>query len=94
MINIAELATVARSQEGSIVSRFEAEVLSVIANTLRQAGAAAQWERQGIGPQELAMHLIDTSSGIKSATENSSDYRQPMALAIRIIVAGAKGTET
>lgn len=89
-INIAELATVAPSQEGSIVSRFEAEVLSVIANTLRQAGAAAQWERQGIGAQELAMHLIDTSSGIKSATEHLSDYRQRMALAIRIIVKGTK----
>ena len=73
-INIAELLVVARSQEESIVSRFEADVLSVIADTLTQAGTAARWERHGIGAQELAMHLLDTSAGVKSATGNLSDY--------------------
>ena len=42
-------------------------------NTLTQAGTAARWERHGIGAQELAMHLLDTSVGIKSATGNLSD---------------------
>jgi hypothetical protein len=37
-------------------------VLSVIADTLTQAGTAARWERYGIGAQELAMHLLDTSA--------------------------------
>jgi hypothetical protein len=90
-INIAELLVVARSQEESIVSRFEADVLSVIADTLTQAGTAARWERHGIGAQELAMHLLDTSAGVKSATGNLSDYKRRMALAIRIIVLGANG---
>ena len=93
-INIAELLVVARSQEESIVSRFEADVLSVIADTLTQAGTAARWERHGIGAQELAMHLLDTSAGVKSATGNLSDYKRRMALAIRIIVMGANGVET
>jgi AcrR family transcriptional regulator len=92
-INIAELLVVARSQEESIVSRFEADVLSVIADTLTQAGTAARWERHGIGAQELAMHLLDTSAGVKSATGNLSDYKRRMALAIRIIVMGANGGE-
>jgi AcrR family transcriptional regulator len=92
-INIAELLVVARSQEESIVSRFEADVLSVIADTLTQAGTAARWERHGIGAQELAMHLLDTSAGVKSATGNLSDYKRRMALAIRIIVMGANGVE-
>jgi AcrR family transcriptional regulator len=35
-INMAELLVVARSQEESIVSRFEADVLSVIADTRRR----------------------------------------------------------
>jgi hypothetical protein len=35
----AELLVVARSQEESIVSRFEADVLTVIADTLTQASA-------------------------------------------------------
>ena len=93
-INIAELAAVARSQEGTIVSRFEADVLSVIADTLTRGGIAAQWERHGIGAQELAKHLIDTSTGIESATEDPFDYRRRMALAIRIIVASANGAKT
>ena len=93
-INIAELQAVARSQEGTIVSRFETDVLSVIADILTRASTAAQWERHGIGAQELAKHLIDTSTGVKSATEDASDYRRRMALAIRIIVAGANGAET
>jgi len=92
-INIAELLVVARSQEESIVSRFEADVLSVIADTLTQAGTAARWERHGIGAQELAMHLLDTSAGAKSATGNLSDYKRRMALSIRIIVMGANGGE-
>jgi hypothetical protein len=73
---------VARSQEESIVSRFEADVVSVLADTLTQAGTAARWERDGIGAQELAMHLLDTSAGVKSATGNLSDYKRRMALAI------------
>ena len=93
-IIIAELLVVARSQEQSIVSRFKADVRSVIADTLTQAGTAARWERHGIGVQGLAMHLLDTSAGVKSATGNLSDYKRRMALAIRIIVRGANGVET
>jgi hypothetical protein len=62
-------------------------------NTLTQAGTAARWERHGIGAQELAMHLLDTSAGVKSATGNLSDYKRRMALAIRIIMMGANGVE-
>jgi hypothetical protein len=91
---MAELVVVARSQEESIVSRFEADVLSVIADTLTQAGMAARWERHGIGARELAMHLLDTSNGVKSATGNLSDYKRRMALSIRIIVMGGNGGET
>src|SRR3984885_5728137 len=91
-INIAELLVVARSQEESIVARFEADVVSVIADILTRAGTAARWETHGIGAQELAMHLLDTSAGVKSATGNLSDYKRRIALAIRIIVMGATGS--
>src|SRR3984885_15320867 len=37
-INIEELLVAARSQEESIIPRFEADVISVIADTLKQAG--------------------------------------------------------
>jgi hypothetical protein len=84
----------ARSQQESLVSRFEADALSVIADILTQAGMAARWERHGIGAQELAMHLLDTGAGVTSATGNLSDYKRRMAPAIRIIVMGADGVET
>ena len=69
-------------------------MLLVIADTLTQASTAARWERHGISAQELAMHLLDTSAGVKSATGNLSDYRRRMALAIRIFVMGANEAET
>ena len=53
-INIAELLVAARPQEESIVSRFEADVLSVIADTLTQAGTAARWEGHGIGAHPVS----------------------------------------
>ncbi len=90
-VNIAELVVVARSQVEGIVSRYEADVLSVIADILTQAGTATRWERHGISAQKLALHLLDTSAGVKLATGNLSDYKQRMALAIRIIVMGAGG---
>jgi AcrR family transcriptional regulator len=93
-INIEELLVAARSQEESIIPRFEADVISVIADTLTQAGTAARWERHGIGAQELARHLLDTSAGVKSTTGNLSDYKGRMGLAIRIIVMGANEVET
>ena len=65
-------------------------------NNCRYADAgrtAARWERHGIGAQELAMHLLDISAAVKSATRNLSDYKRRMALAIRIIVMGANGEE-
>jgi AcrR family transcriptional regulator len=93
-VNIAELLTIARSPEESIVSRFEADVRSVIAETLTQAGTAARWERRGIGAQELAIHLLDISAGVKSSTGDLSDYKRRMALAIRIIAMGASEVET
>lgn len=89
--NIAELLAVARSQEESIVSRFETDVRSAIADILTQTGTAARWKRHGIGAQELAAHLLDTSAGVKSTTGNLPDYKRRMALAIRIVVMGAKG---
>ena len=78
----------------NIVSRFEADVRSVIADPLMHAGTAARWERHGIGALELARQLLDTSAGVKSATGDLSDYRRRMALAIRIIVMGANEVET
>ncbi|MBL1242525.1 MAG: TetR/AcrR family transcriptional regulator [OCS116 cluster bacterium] len=88
-INIAELASFARSQENNIVLNLETDVLEIIANTLTQAGIAHQWELHDIGSQELARHLIDTSAGIRLTTKNHHDYKQRMALAIKIIVTGA-----
>jgi len=55
---------------------------------------SARWERQGIGAQELARHLLDTSAGVQPASGNLSDYKRRMALAIRIIVMGANGAGT
>ena len=60
---------IARSQEKSIVSGFEADVCSVIADILPQAGTPPRWPLHGIGAQELAMHLLDASAGIKSWPE-------------------------
>ncbi len=93
-VNIAELVVIARSQVEGVISRFEADVLSVIADILTQTGTAARWERHGISAQELALHLLDTSAGVKSATGNLSDYKQRMALAIRLIVMGANRRKT
>jgi AcrR family transcriptional regulator len=91
-VNIAELLVIARSQEESIIPRFEADVRSIIADILTEAGTAARWERHGIDVQELALHLLDTSAGVKSATADMSDYKRRMALAIRIVVMGEAST--
>lgn len=40
------------------------------------------------------MHLLDTSAGVKSATGDMSDYKRRMAIAIRIVVMGAKEVKT
>jgi AcrR family transcriptional regulator len=93
-VNIAELLAIAQSQEESIVPRFEADVRSVIADILTQAGTASRWKRHGIGAQELAMHLLDTSAGVKAATGDMSDYKRRMVVAIRIVVMGAKEGKT
>lgn len=87
-VNIAELASFALSQEKNIVLNLEADVLEIIANTITQAGITQQWELHDISSQELATHLTDTSVGIKLATKNHHDYKQRMALAIKIIVTG------
>jgi len=60
-------------------------VLSVIADIPTQAGTAARWERHGIGAQELAMHLLDTSAGVKSATGNLSDYKRRMEPTVALV---------
>jgi hypothetical protein len=44
--------------------------------------------------RKLAMHLLDTSGGVKPATGNPSDCKRRLALAIRIIVMGGNGVET
>jgi hypothetical protein len=51
-------------------------------------------EAAGIGAQELAVHLLGTSAGVKSGTGNLSDYKRRMALMFRIIVMGANRVET
>jgi AcrR family transcriptional regulator len=92
-VNMAELIAVSRSQERSIIDRFEAEVVSIIAEVLSRSGIASRWNRHRIGARELAIHLLTVSAGAKAASQTASDYKQRMALAIRIVVKGADGKQ-
>lgn len=85
--NRVELLEVARSQEGALFTRFEKSLRTIVTNVLAKADVMPAWERDGFAARDLASHLLDVSSGIKSSAENMQEYRARMSLAIRIICA-------
>lgn len=85
--NMVELLEVARAQEGPLFAQFETALHAVIASTLARSEARANWERDGISIENLASHLLDTSSGIKAHAQNLQEYVGKMSLAIRIVTA-------
>ncbi|EIC85104.1 TetR/AcrR family transcriptional regulator [Serratia sp. M24T3] len=90
--NIAELMAVAHSKERHLITRFQAKVQEILANALTRAGIDTHWQQHGISAQDLALHLLDTSAGIKSlfTKGDDSNYLRRMAIAIRVVVIGAR----
>jgi len=86
-VNRVELLEVARSQEGELFAQFEKSLRTVVTNVLAKADVMPAWERDGFTARDLASHLLDVSSGIKSSADNLQEYRTRMSLAIRVICA-------
>jgi AcrR family transcriptional regulator len=86
-VNRVELFEVARSQEGALFAQFEKALRTIVTHVLAKADVMQAWERDGFAARDLASHLLDVSSGIKSSAENMQEYRARMSLAIRIICA-------
>jgi hypothetical protein len=86
-VNRVELLEVARSQEGELFAQFEKVLRNVVTSVLAKADVMPAWERDGFAARDLASHLLDVSSGIKSSAENMQEYRTRMSLAIRVICA-------
>lgn len=85
--NRVELLEVARTQEEVLFIRFEKSLHTVVAEVLGKSEAMPAWKRDGFSSRELASHLLDVSSGIKSSAASLQEYRTRMSLAIRIICA-------
>jgi AcrR family transcriptional regulator len=80
-----ELLEVARTQEAELFNRFEKALHAVVMGVLARSSVLQEWERDGFTARELASHLLDVSSGVKSSAESLQEYRTRMSLAIRII---------
>lgn len=88
--NRVELLEVARAQEGALIVRFEKALQAVVAEVLAESPVMPAWQRDGFTARELAAHLLDVSSGIKSSAESLQDYRARMSLAVRIACRGER----
>lgn len=91
--NRVELLETARTQEAELFSRFEKVLRAVVTGVLAKSDTMRAWERDGFSARDLASHLLDVSSGVKSSAESLQEYRTRMSLAIRIICArGSSGS--
>jgi TetR/AcrR family transcriptional regulator, regulator of autoinduction and epiphytic fitness len=80
-----ELLEVARTQEAELFARFEKALRTVVTGVLAKSETMRAWERDGFTARDLASHLLDVSSGVKSSAESLQEYRARMSLAIRIV---------
>jgi AcrR family transcriptional regulator len=85
--NRVELLEIARAQEGALYAQVKKSLSAVVTKVLARSDVMPAWERDGFTARELASHLLEVSSGIKSSAENLQEYRARMSLAIRIICA-------
>jgi AcrR family transcriptional regulator len=83
--NRVELLEVARTQEAELFAAFEKALRGVVMKVLGRSRVLRAWERDGFTARDLAAHLLDVSSGVKSSAESLQEYRTRMSLAIRII---------
>lgn len=83
--NRVELLEVARTQEAELFTGFEKAMRTVVMNVLEKSDVMRDWGRDGFTARDLASHLLDVSSGVKSSAESLQEYKTRMWLAIRII---------
>jgi AcrR family transcriptional regulator len=83
--NRVELLEVARTQEAELFTGFEKALRGVVMGVLAKAEVMRAWEHDGFTARDLAAHLLDVSSGVKSSAESLQEYRARMSLAIRIV---------
>jgi AcrR family transcriptional regulator len=92
--NRVELLEVARTQEAELFTAFEKALHTVVSGVLAKSEVMLHWKRDGFAARDLAAHLLDVSSGVKSSAENMPEYRARMLVAIRIICERGAGASS
>lgn len=71
------------------VREIESEFATDMAQVLLSSGVIAQWKEAGYSAMDLAELLFAASDGIKRRARTSTEYRDRMRIAIRLVCRGA-----
>lgn len=83
-----ELLEAATSLVGAELRRLDDETIADLAKALQRAGVSARWKSAGISANALAENLHATSTGVKHRVASSSEYRERMRVAVRLVCRG------
>jgi AcrR family transcriptional regulator len=83
-----ELLEAATSLVGDELRRLDDDTVADLSKALQRAGVAARWKNAGISAHALAENLYATSTGVKHRVSSSSEYRERMRVAVRLLCRG------
>lgn len=83
----ADLMEAAESLAGPLIKDHEKRFLDAVAAALREGGLAAAYKSAGVTARQLAEHLGTAAGGLKHCSETREEFREGMALAVRITCA-------
>jgi AcrR family transcriptional regulator len=82
-----ELLEAATALVGPVVEEVDAVLLTGVVKILKSSGVSAEWKDSGMTAKDLAEHLLATSYGLKHRVSGSSEYREKMRIAVRLVCA-------
>ncbi len=83
----ADLMEAAETLTGTLIPEHEKRFTDVVTAALRDAGLAAAYKPAGVTVRQLAENLTNSAGGLKHRCGTREDFREGMAIAVRITCA-------
>jgi len=91
--DVGEILEADTSLVGGLCLQHEQRFVTAVAGLLTESGASRTMSRVGVGPREVAETLLAVSFGLKRRVTTAVEYRDRMAVALRIALADVHAGE-
>jgi AcrR family transcriptional regulator len=86
--HMTEIVTIARQLAGPVLEEFDQVFIAELTRTIEADAKAVPWLDAGFTAESLARHLHAASHGLKHYARSTTEYRDGIRSAVRLILGG------